>query len=191
MKDNKVVTKLAKDFDTGTFQTGATHFKIACWYVVDLIFFRSGIMPFSVILVGLLRLFGSDIGKDVRIKPYIKIKYPWKLKVGDHSWLGNCTIENLDKVAIGKHVCISQGAVILTGNHNHKLKSFNLFTQEVILEDGVWICAHSIICPGVTARSHSILNAGSIATKTLEAYSIYQGNPAQLVSIREISLQLR
>jgi putative colanic acid biosynthesis acetyltransferase WcaF len=188
MKENKVTTQLTKSFNTGFFDNGASNVKLVCWYIIDLMFFRSGLMPFSNILVSLLRIFGSTIGKDVRIKPHIRIKYPWKLSIGDHSWLGNCTIENLDQVTIGKHVCVSQGAVILTGNHNYNEKKFSLFTKKVTLEDGVWICANSVICPGVTAESHSILKVGSVANKTLEAYSIYQGNPAQFVNTRKISL---
>jgi len=53
------------------------------------------------------------------------------------------------------------------------------------LEDGVWLGAQSVVCPGVTCGSHSVLSVGSVATKDLEAYSIYQGNPAAKVRERE------
>jgi putative colanic acid biosynthesis acetyltransferase WcaF len=188
MNGTNVTTELARKFDTGTFQIGASYLKIISWYIVNLLFFRSGLMPFSSVLVGLLRGFGSTIGRDVRIKPHIQIKYPWKLTIGDHSWLGQCTIENLDQVTIGNHVCISEGALILTGNHNYKRKKFDLFTKQVILNDGVWICANSVICPGVTAESHSILCVGSVANNDLKAYSIYQGSPALFIRTRKISL---
>ena len=179
-------TRLEKDFDKGAFKVGASFIKMSCWYFVNLVIFRSGLMPFSSILIFSLRLFGAQIGRGVRIKPHIQIKYPWKLVVGDFCWLGSCNIENLDKVIIGKHVCISQGALILTGNHNYNLVSFNLFTQPVILQDGVWICANSIVCPGVIAKSHAILCVGSVATKDLEAQGVYQGNPAEKISTRDI-----
>jgi putative colanic acid biosynthesis acetyltransferase WcaF len=39
---------------------------------------------------------------------------------------------------------------------------------------------------GVSLRSHSVLSAGSVATKDLEPYMIYQGNPAQPVRERVI-----
>lgn len=35
-------------------------------------------------------------------------------------------------------------------------------------------------------KSHSILSVGSVATKDLEAYGIYQGNPALKVKERKI-----
>jgi putative colanic acid biosynthesis acetyltransferase WcaF len=182
-----VPVNLVKDFDTGTFKVGASYFKIYCWYLINLIIFRSGLIPFSSILVFILRVFGSTIGKDVRIKPHIQIKYPWKLTIGDHSWLGDCVIENLNQVIIGRNVCISQGASLITGNHNYSERNFSLITKPIILEDGVWICANSIVCPGVVAKSHSILCIGSVANKDLEPFSIYKGNPARFMKDRIIN----
>ena len=60
--------------------------------------------------------------------------------------------------------------------------------QPIVLEDGVWIGARAIVAPGVTAGNHAVLTAGSVATSTLEPYSIYQGNPAQLIKSRNIVL---
>ena len=170
--------KLKKHFDKGNFNQGAPAFKYACWYIVNLIFFKSGLVPFSNILVFVLRRFGATIGKNVRIKPGIHIRYPWKLTVGDFCWLGECYIDNLDLVIIGKNVCISQKAILITGNHDYSSQSFNLITKPILLEDGVWICAGSMIAPGIVASSHSILSIGSVATQNMEEYTIYQGNPA-------------
>lgn len=179
-------TQLHKNFDKKDFNPGASGFKIICWYLTSLLFFRSGLMPISSVLVFLLRLFGAKIGKDVRIKPYIYVHYPWKLSVGDHSWLAECRIENLDQVSIGKNVCVSQQAMLLTGNHDYKKTGFDLITKPITLEDGVWIGAKAIVCPGIKAHSHAVLTVGSIATKDLAAYSIYQGNPAVKVKDRLI-----
>ena len=143
-------------------------------------------MPISTVLVFILKLFGAKIGKDVRIKPYIYIHYPWRLSIGDYSWLAECRIENLAQVTIGKNVCISQDCMILTGNHDYKTINFDLITKAIVLENGVWIGARAIVCPGITASSHSVLTVGSIATKDLEAYGIYQGNPAVKVKQRII-----
>jgi len=176
-------TQLRKAFDTKGFDQGASLIKAFLWYFTDTIVFRSGLVPFSVILVWILKLFGAKIGKDVRVKPFIHIKYPWKLTLGDHSWLADCYIENLAPVVIGKNVCVSQKAMLITGNHNFKKIGFDLITDGITLEDGVWIGAKATVCPGVTCKSHSVLTLGSVATKDLEAYSIYQGNPA--VKIRD------
>ena len=75
---------------------------------------------------------------------------------------------------------------MLTGSHNYKKTSFDLITGHVILEDGAWIGAGAIINQGVTVGSHSVLTTGSVATKNLEPYCIYQGNPAVKVRGRSI-----
>ncbi|MEO5911734.1 MAG: WcaF family extracellular polysaccharide biosynthesis acetyltransferase [Pelobium sp.] len=178
---NKV--QLQKKFDTKDFEHGASTLKQLLWYFCSALFFRSGLVPFSVVLVWLLKLFGAKIGKDVRVKPYIHIKFPWKLELGDHSWLAECYIENLAPVIIGKNCCVSQNAILMTGNHDYKSQSFDLITKPIILEDGAWIGANAFVVLGITVHSHAVLSAYSIATKNLDAYGIYQGNPA--VKVRD------
>jgi len=180
-------TQLKKDFDKKDFDAGASILKIMLWYFTNVIFIRSGIIPFSSVIVFLLRLFGAKIGKDVRIKPGIYIHYPWKLTVGDHSWLAECRIENLAEVNIDANVCVSQKAMLLTGNHNYKLVNFDLITKPIFLEEGAWIGANATVCPGITVKSHAVLTVGSVATRDLEPYSIYQGNPAVKIKDRVIN----
>jgi putative colanic acid biosynthesis acetyltransferase WcaF len=81
-------------------------------------------------------------------------------------------------VKIGDNVCISQGAMLLCGNHDYKKPTFDLITGPITLEEGVWIGAKSTVCPGVTCRSHAVLSVGSVASKDLDPYGIYRGNPA-------------
>ena len=108
--------------------------------------------------------------------------------IGDNCWIGeDVWIDNLAKVTIGNHVCLSQGSYLLTGSHNYKKETFDLLLGEIVLEDGVWIGAKATVCPGVTCKSHSILAVGSIATKDLEEYGVYQGNPAVWKRKREIN----
>lgn len=158
--------------------------KRVCWYVISMLFFQNSLFPFSGWKVFLLRLFGARIGKGVVIKPQVTIKYPWFLTTGDHSWIGeNVWIDNLAEVSMGNNVCLSQGSMLLTGNHDYSKPTFDLIVKEIMLEDGVWIGAKAILTGGVVCRDHSVLTAGSVATREMEAYSIYQGNPA--VKVRE------
>lgn len=158
------------------------------WYIANRLFLNTSVLYPSSFKCGVLRLFGATIGKSAVIKPNVNIKYPWFLSIGDNSWIGeNVWIDNLVQVNIGANVCLSQGATLLTGNHDYKKESFDLITGEITLEDGVWIGAKSIVCPGVICKSHSVLGVSSVATKDMEAYSIYQGNPAMKVRNRIIS----
>ncbi len=157
------------------------------WYFVNALFFLNPLNPIISLKVFLLQLFGAKIGKGVMIKPRVNIKYPWLLEIGDYVWIGeNVWIDNLGKVKIGNNSCISQGAILLTGNHDYKKFTFDLIVREIILEDGVWIGARAIVCPGVACGSHSFLTAGSVAVKNMEPFTVYQGNPAVSIKKREI-----
>lgn len=162
----------------------APKWKIALWMIVSAFFFDHKLAVGSKWKAMLLRKFGAKVGKGVVIKPSVNIKYPWFLQVGNYSWIGeNVWIDNITRVTIGENVCISQGALLLTGNHNYQKDTFDLIPGEIQLEDGVWIGAKSVVCPGVRCRTHAVLAVCSVANKDLDPYSIYQGNPA--VRIRE------
>lgn len=153
------------------------------WYIIAEWLFNS-MIPGSNWRIFLLRIFGAQLGKNIVIKPYVKIKYPWKLKIGNNTWIGeNVWIDNLAPVNIGNNVCISQGAMLLCGNHNYKKTSFDLITRSIIIEDGAWVGAKSVISPGVIVKTHTVITVGSIVIQSTEPYSVYQGNPA--IKIRE------
>jgi len=171
-------------------QIGASRFKQICWYLVNATIFFHPIFIFSGLKVFLLRQFGAQIGKEVVIKPSVNIKYPWKLHIADHCWIGeNVWIDNLAEVVIGSNVCISQGAYLLTGNHDYRALHFDLVVKPIILEEGVWIGAKAVIAPGVTIASHAVLTAGSVATRNLLPHTVYQGNPATPLRERNLSLK--
>ncbi len=170
-------------FNNDWYDPGASFFKRACWYCFNSVFFCSR-FPFNGFKIFLLRLFGARVGRGVVIKPGVNIKSPWLLTVGDYVWIGeNVWIDNLVSVRLGSNSCLSQGALLLTGNHNYKKPAFDLIARSITLEEGAWIGAKATVCPGVTCRSHAMLTVGSVATGELDAYGIYQGNPA--VKLRE------
>lgn len=175
-------------YNNHPYHPGGSALKRVIWFYINAFFLKTSLIPSSKFKVALLRLFGAKIGKNVTIKPCINVKYPWNLSIGDATWVGeNVWIDSLVMINIGAHVCLSQGAVLLTGSHDYKKSSFDLITKGIILEDGVWIGAGAMVNLGVTAASHAVLTSGSIATKNLEAYSIYQGNPA--VKVRERNIE--
>lgn len=175
-------------FANSDFDRGASRLKEALWLVASLFLFRLCPFSFSSLKRMVLRMFGARIGRDVTIKPQVKITFPWKLTVGDHVWLGEeCWLLNLDHIIIGNHVCISQRAFLCTGSHDYKSAVFRLITRPIRLEDGVWIGAGGWVGPGVTLGAHAVLTAGSVAGKDLAANGIYRGNPAQFVKQRVIS----
>ena len=171
-------------FNNDWYEKGSL-FKRVLWYTVNSIVFNSYLIPSSSVKCFLLKIFGAKVGKKVVVKPKINIKYPWNITIGNNVWIGEeVWIDSLGKVTIGNNVCISQGAYLLTGNHNYSKKSFDLMVEDISIDDGVWIGAKSIICPGITCQEYSVLSVGSVATKDLNSFSIYQGNPAILIRKR-------
>jgi putative colanic acid biosynthesis acetyltransferase WcaF len=157
------------------------------WYWVNIIFFKSSIFPFYGLKIFLLKLFGAKVGKEVCIKPNVNIKYPWLLCIGDYTWIGEQVwIDNLAMVTIGKNVCVSQGALLLCGNHDYTKVSFDLIVKPIILEDGVWIGAKSTVFGGAFCKSHSVFSSASLIIKEYEAFSVYTGNPLVKVKDRVI-----
>ena len=179
-------TDLGK-FNNSWFRAGKPKLVVVFWYITSAVFFNSYLLPFSFLKRIILRIFGAKVAKGVVIKPKVSIKYPWKLTVGDNTWIGeNVWIDNLDTVNIGANVCISQGALILSGNHDYSKTTFDLIVKPITIEDGVWIGAKSIVTQGVVCKSHSVLAVNSVASSNLELYSIYEGNPAEKIRDRKI-----
>ena len=131
-------------------------------------------------------MFGARIGRGVVIKPGVRVKYPWLLDVGHHSWLGeDCWIDNLAPVRIGANVCVSQGAYLCTGNHDWNDPAFKLIVKSIVLHDGAWAGARALIAPGVEIGACGVAAAGSVVTTSIPPYEIHAGNPARFVRRRE------
>ena len=181
------MTTNLQGYTLGGFSTGRNWLVRILWYYTNSFIFKSYWFPFSGLKVLLLRIFGAKVGVGVNIKPNVNIKYPWRLSIGEFTWIGEeVWIDNLASVSIGANCCLSQGAFLLCGNHNYKKTTFDLITQPITLEDGVWIGAKAIVCPGVIIASHAVLSVMSVATNNLESFKIYQGNPAKEIKIRNI-----
>lgn len=173
-------------FNNSWYKNGASSVVNLLWYCTSACFFKSA-FPVSSVKIGLLRMFGAKIGNGVVIKPHVNIKYPWRLVIHNNVWIGEQVwIDNLADVLIEDNVCLSQGAMLLCGNHDYKKTTFDLIIGNITLKKGSWIGARSVVCPGVLVGSHAVLAVGSVATKNLYEYTIYQGNPAQALKERVI-----
>lgn len=182
----KIETDLSK-FNNSWYNPG-NKTKILIWFLVNTLILNN-YLPIPVFIkVSVLRLFGAKVGNNVMIKPKVNIKYPWFLEIGNYVWIGEQVwIDNFVKIIIEDNACISQGAMLLTGNHNYKKSTFDLMPGEIYLEKGSWIGAKSVVCGGVKCHSHSVLAVNSVTSKDLLPYKIYQGNPAREIRDRVIS----
>lgn len=141
------------------------------WYYVSLAVVESKYIPISSLKVMALRLFGSKIGKGVIIRPGVKVKFPWKLvikngvSVGEDVWL-----DNVERIEIGEDAVLSQGVYICTGNHDWSDKGRSQNGMPVVIEDGVWIGAKSVVGPGIRIGKNAVVKLGSQVTKDVSEW---------------------
>ncbi|MDP2024895.1 WcaF family extracellular polysaccharide biosynthesis acetyltransferase [Sulfuriferula sp.] len=174
-------------FNNAGYQRGRSSLVEAAWLVVQALLVRSFI-PGSFHRRILLRMFGARIGTGVVIKPGVRVKFPWRLDVGAHSWIGEGVwIDNLADVKIGAHCCLSQDAYLCTGSHDWSKTTFDLVIAPIVIGEGAWIAARAVIAPGVFVGRGAVLGLSSLATVSLQENGIYQGVPAKLVRHRVVA----
>lgn len=171
-------------FDNHAFERGRPRWVEALWLVVQALMIESWI-PGSGVRIRLLKVFGARIGQGVKIKPHVRVKFPWRLEIGDHSWIGEeAWIDNLAPVKIGSSCCLSQGVYLCTGSHNWASERFDLITSPIVIEDSAWLCARTSIGPGVRVCEGAVLTMGSVATEDLSQWQIHSGAPAKPIRAR-------
>ncbi len=176
-----------KTYDNSWFDPGGTAVSRALWFFVGLPILRSHAIPFSGLRVSLLRWFGARIGSGVVIKVGVNVKYPWHLEIGNDTWIGeDCWIDSLTAVRIGSDCCVSQGAYLLTGNHDWTDPAFGLLLAPVTMADGSWAGARSILTPGAVLGEGAVAGAGAVVSGTVPAYAVFAGNPAVFVRTRRV-----
>jgi putative colanic acid biosynthesis acetyltransferase WcaF len=146
---------------------------IALWILMEYFFVSNPLQVSSRIRSIVLRLFGAEIGRNVIMRPRLRVKYPWNLTIGDNSWIGEGVwIHNQDKVTISNDVCISQETFITTGSHNFRT-DMGLKMSPVSIEAGVWVCSRAIITCGTTIQESALIPAGSVVSGNVSKATIY------------------
>lgn len=162
-----------KGLDRGRSKLGE-----AVWYLVKCTFFLSPFPWPSSTRVRLLRMFGAQVGHGVLIKPRVNIHFPWKLKIGEHAWIGEeVFILNFEPVTIGSHVCVSQRAFLCAGNHDFRDVAMSYRNAPITIGDGAWVGAQCFVGPGISIGEDAVATAGSIVVCDIPPNTICGGNP--------------
>src|SRR5690606_24867622 len=133
----------------------------------------------------LLRLFGAKIGKGVLIRPSVTTTYPWKLTIGDYSWIGDdVVLYSLGEISIGKNSVVSQRSYLCTGSHDYQLTDFPIYHKKITIEDQCWLATDVYISPGITIGKGTIIGARSSVFKNLPPGKICMGSPAIVIKER-------
>jgi len=133
----------------------------------------------------LLRLFGAKVGEGVLVRPSVEVTYPWKVSIGNHSWIGDhVTLYSLGPIDIGNDAVISQKSYICTGSHDFRSPSFEIFAEPVVIESKVWIASDVFVAPGARIGEGTVVSARSSVFGDLPGNMICRGNPAVPVKKR-------
>jgi putative colanic acid biosynthesis acetyltransferase WcaF len=142
-------------------------------------------LPGSAWRVALLRAFGARIGSGCRLKPGLRVKFPWRLQVGRACWLAeDAWLDNLAPITLGDRVCLSQGAYLCTGNHDFRSPGFDLLLGPISIGSGAWIAARAVLAPGTQVGPGAVVALGAVVSGTVPPGAIVSGNPAVVVRER-------
>lgn len=160
---------------------------ILLWWLIQGTIFRFSLHNMYGFRANILRVFGAEIGKGTKIRSSARFTYPWKVSIGDYSWIGDEVVfYSLDKIIVESNVVISQKSYLCTGTHDINDEHFSLITRPIIVKENSWIATDCFVHPGVTIAPGSIVAARSTVIKNTEEKYIYAGNPAKKIKIRNI-----
>lgn len=168
---------------------GASMLRQVLWFCLGSPLLSALWLPGSAWRVLLLRSFGARIGSGCRIKPGLRLKFPWRLVVGEACWLAeDAWLDNLAPITLGDRVCISQGAYLCTGNHDFRSPGFDLLPGPITVGCDAWIAARAVLAPGTDVGPGAVVALGAVLSGTVPAGAIVRGNPAMVVGQRSSRL---
>ncbi len=168
------------------FSRGRPGWIVLLWWLVQAIAFPLTLHAHHAPRRALLRLFGAKIGRDVVIRPTARFTYPWKVEIGDYSWIGDDVVfYSLDRIWVGAHCVISQNTYLCTGSHDIKDPTFRLKTGAIAIGNGVWVATGCFIAPGVQIGANSVIGVRSTVLHPMPAAYVCWGAPCRPQHPRE------
>jgi len=164
---------------------GRSGLVVQLWWFVQATFFRGSPQVMYGFRRWLLRLFGAQIGKGVIVRPNVTIPYPWKLQIGDYSWIGDhAVLYCFAKITIGKNVVISQKSYLCAGTHDYRSPGFDMQAFPIVIEDEAWLAADVFVAPGITVGRGAVVGSRSSVFGDLPGMMVCVGSPARPVRAR-------
>ena len=157
---------------------------VLLWTLVEAVLVTNSLQPSSAIRVRALRLFGADIGRGVTFRPRTRVKFPWKLHIGDRSWIGEGVwFHNQDHVFVGSDVVLSQETFLTTGSHAHR-RDMALRTRPIRVEDGAWITSRCIVLGGALVGRSALARPLTVVAGSVPSNAVVSGPDCEVVGSR-------
>ncbi|MDJ0510004.1 MAG: hormogonium polysaccharide biosynthesis acetyltransferase HpsU [Crocosphaera sp.] len=169
-----------RQYDQSWYDRGRPGWYILLWWLVQSIAFPLSLHNANGFRCWLLRCFGAKIGEKVIIRPTARFTYPWKVTIGNYSWIGDDVVfYSLESINIGSQTVISQKCYLCTGSHDFQDKAFDLIISPVTIGNGVWVATDCFIAPGVIIGSNAVIGARSSVFKAIPAEMVAWGTPCR------------
>jgi putative colanic acid biosynthesis acetyltransferase WcaF len=164
---------------------GRPGYYVQLWWLVQATLFRWSPQFLYRWRAFLLKLFGAQLGKNVLIRPTATVTYPWKVSVGDYSWIGDdVVLYSLGEIHIGAHTVVSQKSYICAGSHDPAAPAFDITQEPVEIGDQVWIATDVFVAPGTKIGHGAVVAARSVVVKDLPPLMVCVGSPAKAIRPR-------
>lgn len=158
----------------------------ALWGLVHALLFRFSPRPLHAWRAMLLRCFGARLGRHCHIYPRARIWAPWNLQCGDAAAIADeAELYNPWPISLGSHAIVSQQAYLCSASHDIDDPAFPMTGAPIRIADYAWVCARASVLPGVTLHPGAVLALASVATRDLDAWSLYAGIPARFIRKRQ------
>lgn len=167
-------------YNQSGFDRGRSGWYVLLWWLVQAIAFPLTPHQLHAPRCALLRLFGAKIGKGVVIRPTARFTYPWKVEIGDYSWIGDdVVLYSLERIHIGRQCVISQKSYLCTGTHDFQDSTFSLKVAPISIGNGAWVATDCFIAPGVQIGANTVVGARSSVFRSLPAGQVCWGSPCR------------
>jgi putative colanic acid biosynthesis acetyltransferase WcaF len=134
----------------------------------------------------LLRLFGARLGRDCHFYPQSRIWAPWELECEDTVIVADrAELYNPAPLYLASHVVLSQDSYLCGATHDYDSPAFPVLPYPMRIGRYAWVAARACVSPGVNLAEGAVLGLASVATRDLEAWSVYAGVPAKKIKDRE------
>lgn len=157
---------------------------IALWMVVEALLVTNPLQVSSGIRARALRAFGAKIGDGAIIRPRVRVKFPWKLEIGDRSWIGEGVwFHNQDRILVGADVVLSQETFLTTGSHRART-DMGLIKRPIVIEDGAWITSRCVVLGGAHVGRSALARPTTVVTGEVAANTVVSGPDCAVVGTR-------
>jgi maltose O-acetyltransferase len=131
----------------------------------------------------LLRAWGAEV-KTYRIGGRCWFGGP-DIHIGSGTFVNfGCVFDNSSTITIGAGCAISMETMFVTSTHvigRPECRAGQRLGKPIIVGDGCWIGARTVILPGVTVGAGCIVAAGAVVNQDCEPDGLYAGVPARRV----------